>query len=115
MPATSFKSRITAIALARCSRLCNPFLNSYIESEQDELLVFSYAALSPHPPHLSVLPCALSSYSQVASSRCTNLIVLSPPYFTMLTRSPRASVSNMLNRLHGQPESYDKKYVFPPR
>ncbi|KAJ0121526.1 hypothetical protein J7T55_008690 [Diaporthe amygdali] len=27
----------------------------------------------------------------------------------MLTRSPRVSVSNMLNRLHGQPESYDKK------
>lgn len=52
MPATSFKSRITAIALARCSRLCNPFLNSYIESEQDELLVFCYAALSPPLPSL---------------------------------------------------------------
>lgn len=33
------------------------------------------------------------------------------PFPAMLTRSPRTSVSNMLNRLHGQPESYDKKYV----
>lgn len=23
-----------------------------------------------------------------------------------------AAVSNMLNKLHGQPETYDKKYVF---
>lgn len=30
---------------------------------------------------------------------------------SILTMRPRRPVSNMLNRLHGQPESYDKKYA----
>lgn len=33
------------------------------------------------------------------------------PLLPALTTNLPAAVSNMLNRLHGQPESYDKKYV----
>lgn len=48
----------------------------------------------------------------ISSSPCIPKIYRSLLFsFTMLTAHPRRSVSNMLNRLHGQPESYDKKFV----
>lgn len=48
----------------------------------------------------------------LASSPARSPIHHAPkPLLTVLTTNLPAAVSNMLNRLHGQPESYDKKYV----
>jgi hypothetical protein len=35
-------------------------------------------------------------------------------YAPLTTALSPLKVSNMLNKLHGQPDSYDKKYASPP-
>lgn len=76
------------------------------ELQQHELLVLCFFLSRP-----CQCPFTIDFRNLPISHRLSHIYHARLPLSTMLTSTPRISVSNMLNRLHGQPESYDKKYV----
>lgn len=87
---------------------------THSKSKQNELLVPSLAPCLCHENihhDYMYLPWSLYILLLLFSKRPPRHCDAPLPLFKMLTTNPPMAVSNMLNRLHGQPESYDKKYV----